>query len=169
MKKGFTLVELLVVVAIIGVLAALIFPAIRGMTGRADAVRCLANLKALGSALQLYLGDNQQTMPALVTARTNRSDPSPAIDTVLAPYAGDPKVFACPADTKIAAESGTSYYWNSALNGQAVAALNFLTMDQHSRIPVMLDKEGWHRHMPEKVNYLFADGHATQDLRLFTE
>lgn len=169
MKRGFTLVELLVVLAIVGVLAALLFPAIRGMTGRADAVRCLANLKALGTALQLYLGENQQTMPTLVTARTNRSDPVPAIDTVLAQYVGDPKVFACPADSRIAAESGTSYYWNSALNGQAVAALNFLTLAEHSRIPVMLDKEGWHRHMPEKVNYLFADGHVTKDLRLFTE
>lgn len=169
MRKGFTLIELLVVLAIVAVLAALLYPAIRGVAGRADSAKCIANLKALGPALHLYLGDNGQIMPTLAAARTNRSEDVQVIDLVLAPYVGSPKVFACPADARLAAESGTSYYWNSALNGQPVASLNFLLTTGLGRIPVMMDKEGWHRHMPERVNFLFADGHANQDLRLFTE
>ena len=38
-----------------------------------------------------------------------------------------------------------------------------------SKIPVLVDKEGWHKNTEDKVNHLFADGHATKDLRLFAE
>lgn len=54
---AFTLVELLVVMAIIGVLAALLLPALRIATRSAQRVRCVGNLRQLGIAAQLYWGD----------------------------------------------------------------------------------------------------------------
>jgi prepilin-type processing-associated H-X9-DG protein len=48
--------------------------------------------------------------------------------------------------------------------------LNFLSLATDlAKIPILVDKEGWHRHSEEKVNHLFADGHAANQLRLFTD
>ena len=54
MKKAFTLVELLVVVAIIGVLAGVLMGTFSGGTESARAARCLSNMKNLASASQTY-------------------------------------------------------------------------------------------------------------------
>ena len=41
-------------------------------------------------------------------------------------------------------------------------------VDQHSRIPILGDKEGFHPYLQNKVNILYADGHATKDVKFFT-
>jgi prepilin-type N-terminal cleavage/methylation domain-containing protein len=56
--KGFTLVELLIVIVILGVLAGLLLITLsRGIQG-AEKARCANNLGQLGRALQLFIGDN---------------------------------------------------------------------------------------------------------------
>ena len=59
---AFTLVELLVVVAIILILAALLGPALRGVREKADAIKCVSNLRQVGLAIFLY-GDERKTFP----------------------------------------------------------------------------------------------------------
>jgi len=168
--KGFTLIEILVVIVIIAVLSAIAVPAIRSGLARAESAKCLGNLRGLGAGLNGWLADNSMIMPPLAAGRKSRSEDVPVIDTVLAPYLSDPRVLACPADRVLAAASGTSYYWNSVLSGQSAANLNFLALATDlSKIPVIVDKEGWHVHSEDKVNHLFADGHAANQLRLFTD
>jgi prepilin-type processing-associated H-X9-DG protein len=106
----------------------------------------------------------------LMTGRASTSDDVPVIDNTLDKYIQDRRVFACPADMKgFAASTGTSYFWNVALNGQALASLNFLTLSTNtSQIPILSDKEGFHPYLDDKVNILYADGHATKDLKFFT-
>ena len=57
-QKGFTLVELMVVIAIIGVLAAIAVPMFTDSTDSAKAARVQADLRTVESALQLYYADN---------------------------------------------------------------------------------------------------------------
>ncbi len=57
-RSGFTLVELLVVIAIIAVLAALLLSALSSAKGRAKRMICLNNLKQLVIAWTVYAGDN---------------------------------------------------------------------------------------------------------------
>jgi prepilin-type N-terminal cleavage/methylation domain-containing protein len=59
--KAFTLVEMLVVISIIAVLAALLFPAVSGMNERGKATQDLNNLRQIGLATQMYLNDNDGT------------------------------------------------------------------------------------------------------------
>ena len=64
-SKGFTLIELLVVIAIIGILAAMVFPVFARARESARKAVCLSNVKNLALAIQMYLGDNNDTLPPL--------------------------------------------------------------------------------------------------------
>jgi len=59
--QAFTLIELLVVIAIIAILAAILFPVFAQAKEAAKKTQCLSNLKNVGTSLQLYLGDNDDT------------------------------------------------------------------------------------------------------------
>ena len=62
-RKGFTLIELLVVIAIIGILAAMVFPVFARARESARKAVCLSNVKNIALAFQMYLADNNDTMP----------------------------------------------------------------------------------------------------------
>ena len=63
-KRNFTLVELLIVVAIIAILASMILPALRSTLDKARAISCTNNQKQLGTATFLYVDDNKGFLPA---------------------------------------------------------------------------------------------------------
>lgn len=63
MRKAFTLLEMLVVIGIISVLAALIFPAFARARGRAKCVQCISNLRQIGTAVGSYLPDWDEKYP----------------------------------------------------------------------------------------------------------
>ncbi len=169
-RRGFTLTELIVVIAIIAVLAVIAIPVSSRVIQSGKATGCLSNLHQIGAALNLYLGDHNQMMPTLQAGRKSTSDNVPVIDNTLNVYAPNPGVFACPADNKgLAAQTGTSYIWNSALNGQSAAHLQFFMANGvGSLIPILADKEDFHPYTANKINLLYADGHASQNLTFAT-
>ncbi|MFH1772222.1 MAG: prepilin-type N-terminal cleavage/methylation domain-containing protein [Candidatus Omnitrophota bacterium] len=65
MKKGFTLLEVMVVLVIVGILAALAYVTYSNVLGNAKAEVCKSNLKVLLMAVEIYALENSKTPMAL--------------------------------------------------------------------------------------------------------
>jgi prepilin-type N-terminal cleavage/methylation domain-containing protein len=83
--RGFTLVELLVVIAVIGVLASLALAVLPGMLENGRRVQCQSRLANLGRGVLLYAQDNGMTLPR-TAAGANPADP---FTTAAATYTAD--------------------------------------------------------------------------------
>ena len=95
-QQGFTLVELLVVIAIIAVLAGLLFSVVAKARAGAARARCAAELHEIGHMLQMYFGENHNTLPKVNTLPSLRPplNSYPSLVQLLAPYhRGDIRVF----------------------------------------------------------------------------
>jgi prepilin-type N-terminal cleavage/methylation domain-containing protein/prepilin-type processing-associated H-X9-DG protein len=88
---GFTLVELLVVMAIIAILMALLMPSIARAKAKANQTSCLNNMRQLTLAAILYAGDHDDEFPA-------RRTPTNAWPHKLKPYYSNWRIIACPSD-----------------------------------------------------------------------
>ena len=81
-QRGFTLIEIMVVVVILGVLAALVAPNILGRTGDARITAAKSDINSIGNALDLYKLDNHsypstdQGLEALVSKPSGFPEPA---------------------------------------------------------------------------------------------
>jgi general secretion pathway protein G len=63
--RGFTLVELLIVIVILGILATVTVFAVRGITDKAQTNSCATEKRAIETAFEAYYADNQADAPSL--------------------------------------------------------------------------------------------------------
>jgi prepilin-type N-terminal cleavage/methylation domain-containing protein/prepilin-type processing-associated H-X9-DG protein len=104
MRKAFTLIELLVVIAIIAILAAILFPVFAQAKAAAKKTQCLSNTKQMGTAIHLYLADNEDTFsPGYYYRNPNAAGNLDATGIeqwsgFMQPYIKNWNMFICPSD-----------------------------------------------------------------------
>ena len=98
-RHGFTLIEFLVVIAIIAILAAILFPVFAQVRASARKTVCLSNTRQMGSALSMYAQDNDEIYPTLVLVGDSSSNLAYDVSTALHSYINNEDVFFCPDRT----------------------------------------------------------------------
>lgn len=64
-RGGFTLIEVLVVIAIIALMLAIMFPVLAAARRQANAIKCAGHLRELGDAFEMYAMDNDDYLPVV--------------------------------------------------------------------------------------------------------
>ena len=118
-RSGFTVVELMVVIGIIGVLLGIAFPALKTFRMEGFNVACQSNLRQIGGVLQTYRNQNQDTLPMVefLPAATDEG-PVGGLPWAFRGYLDrDNKCWCCPADSDEAnsLSTGTSYFYMPGL------------------------------------------------------
>lgn len=70
-QKGFTLIELMIVVAIIGILAAIAIPQYQDYTARTQVTRAVSEVSALKTAAESAILEGKKLFPVRLLPRTN--------------------------------------------------------------------------------------------------
>jgi prepilin-type N-terminal cleavage/methylation domain-containing protein/prepilin-type processing-associated H-X9-DG protein len=104
--RAFTLIEVMVVLAVIVIMMAMVYPAFTTIAERAKATKDMSNLRQVGLAMQTYLNDKDDVLPAINAAPGIGTDLSPVI---YPKYIGKTrKVFQSPFDKRPASETDSA-------------------------------------------------------------
>lgn len=169
-RKGFTVWELIIVIAIILILAAILFPIFARSRDIHGHPSCQSPMKQIGLGFLQYVQDYNKKYP--IAKNSNRGlDKTDNWAGELEPYIRSTQVFQCPSDESATDDKKSSYAYNarlskmdeSKLNNSALIVLNF---------EVIADPNNWTqtgtspsavsastRHL-EGSNFSFVDGHV---------
>ena len=158
--KGFTLVEILVVIAIIGVLVSLLLPAIHATREASRRTSCLSNLRQIGLAMEQYLDVNKRYPKAAQVPSVTPDRPDLA-DLLGGFSENNRDLFACPSDREYFPVEGISYEYPSfRLAGKTRRQL----AKQRPLDQVWVTYDFEHFHGPSGLegarNVLYADAHV---------
>ncbi len=94
-SSGFTLLELLIALSIVGVLAALLFPVLRNMMEKPEGIRCMGNLRSLHVSFGSYVTDHQEWPQMPEDLKSPGKQAAFWYNSVL-PYGAPREVWQCP-------------------------------------------------------------------------
>jgi prepilin-type processing-associated H-X9-DG protein len=158
------LIELLVVIAIVVVLAGILFPVYNQARGKAQQAKCSSNLKQIGTAIQIYIQDYDETFPPLYIDMNGRIPSSTLVDSPewkglswterIYPYVKNEELFKCPGDPAAAHRAAVnarflnSFAYNPLFGTQphptnstrlAPGALTLAQLNQSSEVAMLWD------------------------------
>lgn len=188
---GFTMIELLCVITIIGLLAAMLMPVTQGIIVRARDTKCMNNLKQIGIAANAAANDNDNRYPIIefdgdgnVVSETLGVD-AKYMDEALKPYGITKELLLCPVDVqgpKNYLQSwahNSSYMWSPYSEDTSSAAPSILsrrrgmTTIPTSRLQLASDWQALHvstdRGASPMIYAVYADGHVKTSRRVKTK
>jgi prepilin-type N-terminal cleavage/methylation domain-containing protein/prepilin-type processing-associated H-X9-DG protein len=109
--RGFTLTELLLVITVIAILAAIAYPVLTGVQERARVTQDMNNLRQIGLATQMYLNDNDGVLFSAAATWTSQLRPK---------YLPAWKIFQSPFDQRSALENDATSPVSYGINGNSI-------------------------------------------------
>lgn len=97
-NSAFTLLECLVVIAVLCFLAAIMLPVVNRSREAANRATCQGNLREIGLALRQYAEDHNQRLPARLMGKDSGQGETNSWRRVIGPYLEDTSVFSCPSN-----------------------------------------------------------------------
>lgn len=168
---AFSIVELLIVLSIIAMLGALLFPTMSILLEKRDVTACASNIRQIISAALIYAADSNNRLPVI--------EPDPLSDNhvyppqaeakglleTLSPYGVNESLLVCRADLKGPSNNttrGSSYEWiplfdNEPINNLRLLVDNTVIVVPPNRAAIVSDWENVHS---GKRNVGYVDGHV---------
>lgn len=185
-KGGFTLAELLVLVAIVAILAALLLPALARVRSRAGQSQCEGDLREVGMAIALYAADFSDSLPVLPEPNPFPNGVGAYYKQLVKGYLGlkgpaspEETVFKCPSDTNYCVQLRHAFV-SYVFNGYEVSPGDLPRITGHPLAGLAAPSRGvlageaagffggqWHPRAPvpmpdAKAVFGFADGHVAR-------
>jgi prepilin-type N-terminal cleavage/methylation domain-containing protein/prepilin-type processing-associated H-X9-DG protein len=175
-QHAFTLVELLLVIAIIALLATLLLPAVSSFTERANGIKCQQHLRDIYVLLGNAALDNDNKYPEIEVDPQNPVHAGDALAkpllATIKPYGGTEKSLQCPADLagpNWYAKKQTSYMWQPYSEDEPTTAITMYGPRgswpaKLSRVRLLQDWDLVHGAAApgerKRMNVVYADGHV---------
>lgn len=173
--QGFTLIELLCVIGIIALLASMLTPALQVARQKAQSAACFANLRQIGIAVNLYIGEHDNTYPYIQFDPKNPIDYGADVEVktmleTLRPYGLTEDTMKCPTDIadpnlnyygKMGA--GSSYMWYPIKDGDSKTDTTIFRRRGAVSVPpshIRQVTDGYTLIHNGHTNVLYADGHV---------
>jgi len=155
-SAGFTLLELLIALVIIAILSLLILPVLSGMRARAQRAQCMANLRSLYTATELFIQQNG-TWPQIAVPDSDSADDdyAKAWIAALQPFGPTQKTWICPTIQNLLGNPDVSDPANVRLD---YAATSF---DDKPMTPHQWPRQPWFAEV--------GDVHGNGNLIIFTD
>jgi prepilin-type N-terminal cleavage/methylation domain-containing protein len=151
-SRGFSLIELLVVIGILAVLLGLIIAAVAHARAKARSMQCLENLRQLTLGLHMYASENGDRFPDPQAAQTSWES---VLQTYLQTKSN--QIFICPGDGELGPLTGSSYDWrDTALPETTLAGKSVSDCNRLDAVLTLEALPGWHA--KSKMNVGRMDG-----------
>ncbi|MFQ5495060.1 MAG: prepilin-type N-terminal cleavage/methylation domain-containing protein [Phycisphaerae bacterium] len=185
-RRGFTLIELMVVIAIITLLVGILLPSLGRARAAAKRTVCSANLRQIGVGLRAYISDHYDRlpfasfMPSVSPLPVEGDEPIHIADVLYQRVGKNPEVFHCPSDfeggVRPPPNGGLSYFQSEKSSYEYRVQLSGRSMDEmagrmsrrgrtvaENEIWVMRDYGNFHGAAGTRGarRYLYIDGHVT--------
>ncbi len=185
MRRAFTLIELMVVVAVIGLLVAILLPALSKARAQGRLAVCATNLRQIGVAMRVYINGHRDRLPHASFMPSMGPFPldtkkSIFIADVLRKETDNGEVFHCPNDQpgapRTAPNEGKSYFESERSSYEFRFQLGGMTTQEAANrfsqftdrtvaenlIWILRDYDNFHAPAgkPASRRYLYIDGHV---------